>query len=89
MNAKKHLRIYFILLFSICLMSCADDELTKSANAKSEVIQISKKNFHDQCRSAAYNEIMLMELSARFKSLEARVRALEKNEIPNFKPVSE
>ena len=89
MNAKKHLSIYFILLFSICLMACADEELTKSANAKSEFMQISKKNFHDQCRSAAYNEIMLRELSTRFRSLEARIEALEKNEIPNFKPVSE
>lgn len=87
MNTKKYLSICFILLLSICLMSCTDEELAKSANVTSGVIKISEKNYNDQCRSAAYNEIMLMELSARFKSLEARVRALEKNEIPNFKPV--
>ena len=40
MNTKKYLSICFILLFSICLMSCTDEELTKNANAKIGVLKL-------------------------------------------------
>ena len=86
MNTKKYLSIYF-LLFSICLISCADKELTKSVNAKSDVVQLNEISHSDQLSTTKLYEIEMQAIVHRIASLERRVRTLEKNSQHKYRPI--